>query len=63
MFLLSHFCLVIGEPGGCLGRWAKEGTKNTIVWFRKLQMCTKKGMNMMMLNETHVQKNEPKMPK
>jgi len=25
----------INELGGCLGRWAKGGAKNKIVWFRK----------------------------
>jgi len=36
----------------CLGRRAKGGAKNTIVWFRKWPVH-QKGMNMMKVNETH----------
>jgi len=48
--------LTLGELFGCLGRCANGVAKNTVVCFRKWRTYTKKrGMNMIKVNETHVQ--------
>ena len=43
VYLLTRPALPLGELGGCLGRCAKEGTKNVIVWLSKWRTCIKKG--------------------
>jgi len=45
--------LPLDELGGCLGRWAKGGTKIQLCGSESEERTPKKGMNMIKVYETH----------